>query len=157
MAVWTRTELPEIIQSWKSGGQRVVFTNGCFDILHKGHETLLEKASAEGDRLIVGLNSDASVRRLKGLDRPVNPESKRAASLDALEWVTGVVLFEEDTPAQLIRELNPDVLVKGGDYTEETIVGSNHVKSNGGTIVIIPLVEGFSTTGILEVKQREKS
>ena len=77
--------------------------------------------------------------------------------MDDLEWVTGVVLFEEDTPAQLIRELNPDVLVKGGDYTEETIVGSNHVKSNGGTIVIIPLVEGFSTTGILEVKQREKS
>lgn len=135
----------------------MVFTNGCFDMLHQGHLTLLQKAAAEGDHLIVGLNSDKSVRRLKGPTRPANPEDKRAASLDALEWVTGVVLFDEDTPLNLVRELNPDVLVKGGDYTEETIVGSDHVKNNGGTIVIIPLVEGFSTTAILEETPPEKA
>ncbi len=138
-------------------GLKVVFTNGCFDILHRGHTTLLEKAAQEGDRLIIGLNSDDSVRRLKGPKRPVNPENKRAASLDALNCVNGVVVFKEETPLKLIRELNPDVLVKGGDYSEETIVGAQDVKTWGGKIVIIPLVEGFSTTNIIKESSREKA
>ena len=157
MAVWTKTEISSQIQQWQAQGLKVVFTNGCFDIIHTGHTTLLEMAAQEGDRLIVGLNSDDSVRRLKGSTRPVNPESKRAASLDELKCVTGVVVFEEDTPLELIRELNPDVLVKGGDYSEETIVGAQDVKTRGGRIVIIPLVEGFSTTNILADSSREKA
>jgi D-beta-D-heptose 7-phosphate kinase/D-beta-D-heptose 1-phosphate adenosyltransferase len=157
MAVWTKTEISSQIQKWQAQGLKVVFTNGCFDIIHTGHTTLLEMAAQEGDRLIVGLNSDNSVRRLKGSTRPVNPESKRAALLDELKCVTGVVVFEEDTPLELIRELNPDVLVKGGDYSEETIVGAQDVKTRGGRIVIIPLVEGFSTTNILADSSREKA
>lgn len=131
-------------------GKTLAFTNGCFDILHRGHIFSLSQAAAEADYLIVGLNSDASTKRLKGDNRPVNDEQARALLLASLVIVDAVVLFEEDTPLELIKALLPDVLVKGGDYTVEQIDGAKEVIANGGKIVINPIVEGFSTTGILE-------
>jgi D-beta-D-heptose 7-phosphate kinase/D-beta-D-heptose 1-phosphate adenosyltransferase len=128
----------------------VVFTNGVFDILHAGHVDLLERAAALGDVLVVGLNSDASTRRLKGERRPVMPETDRARVLAALEVVDAVVPFEEDTPEALIRRLLPDVLVKGADYAEDQIVGKETVESRGGRVVRVPLVEGRSTSAIVE-------
>jgi D-beta-D-heptose 7-phosphate kinase/D-beta-D-heptose 1-phosphate adenosyltransferase len=128
----------------------LVFTNGCFDILHRGHVEALARARELGDRLVVGLNSDDSVRRLKGAGRPLQPEIDRAACLAGLQSVDGVVVFDEDTPAELIEELQPDVLVKGGDYTPEQVVGRDTVEARGGVVVIIPLIQGRSTTDILE-------
>jgi rfaE bifunctional protein nucleotidyltransferase chain/domain len=129
----------------------IVFTNGVFDLLHPGHVELLEAARQEGAALIVGLNSDASVRRLaKGADRPVTPEAARARVLAGLAAVDCVVLFEEDTPLELITRLQPDVLVKGSDYSREAIVGADLVESLGGRIVRVPLVRGFSTSSIVE-------
>jgi rfaE bifunctional protein nucleotidyltransferase chain/domain len=130
--------------------RRLVFTNGVFDLLHPGHVDVLAGARAEGDALVVGLNADASVRRLKGPERPVRSQEERAYVLGALEVVDAVVLFEEDTPLELIRALRPDVLVKGGDYTEATIVGAADVKGWGGRVAIIPLTPGQSTTSIVE-------
>lgn len=132
----------------KRGG-KVVFTNGCFDIIHSGHVTLLEKAAAEGDYLVVGLNSDGSVRGLKGEGRPVNNEDDRARVLGAIAEVDAVVLFAEETPVKLIESLRPDVLVKGADYTKDKVVGGSFVESKGGKIVLIPIVEGKSTTGTI--------
>jgi D-beta-D-heptose 7-phosphate kinase/D-beta-D-heptose 1-phosphate adenosyltransferase len=129
---------------------RVVFTNGVFDLLHPGHVDLLASARAEGDALIVGVNSDASVRRLKGVDRPVRSEHERAHVLAALRDVDAVVIFAEDTPLELVRHLRPDVLVKGGDYTPDTVVGREDVESWGGRVVIVPLRPGQSTTSIIE-------
>jgi D-glycero-beta-D-manno-heptose 1-phosphate adenylyltransferase len=129
---------------------RVVFTNGVFDLLHPGHIDVLASARAEGDALIVGLNSDSSVRRLKGTDRPVRNESERAYVLAALRDVDAVVTFSEDTPLALIRRLRPDVLVKGGDYAPDTVVGRDDVESWGGRVVIVPLRAGQSTTAIIE-------
>lgn len=134
---------------WRERGLRIGFTNGCFDILHAGHVKLLAEAAARCDRLIVGLNSDRSVRALKGAGRPVNEADARGAVLAALRAVDAVVVFDEDTPAQLIEKLRPDVLVKGGDYTRETIVGAREVESWGGEVMIVPLVAGRSTTAIL--------
>ena len=134
----------------QSAGKKVVFTNGCFDILHLGHIDYLEKARSLGDALIVGLNSDDSVRRLKGSERPVNSEHARARLLAALSFVDAVCLFKEDTPGELIETILPDILVKGGDYTIETIVGAETVIQNGGKVETITLVDGFSTTGIIE-------
>jgi len=127
----------------------VVFTNGVFDLLHPGHIDVLLGARREGAALVVGLNSDASVRRLKGPTRPVRTESERAAVLAALEMVDLVVAFSEDTPAELVAWLQPDVIVKGGDYTPDTIVGSDVVRARGGRVVVIPLVPGQSTTSII--------
>jgi D-sedoheptulose 7-phosphate isomerase len=127
-----------------------VFTNGCFDILHPGHIELLNKAKALGDHLTVGLNSDSSVGRIKGADRPVLTENERRAMLIALESVDEVVVFDELTPEQLIIDLNPDVLVKGGDWKENEIIGSSHIKANGGRVVSIPLLDGFSSSAIIE-------
>jgi len=135
--------------AWRAAGDRVVFTNGCFDLLHRGHITLLEEARREGDRLVVGLNSDASVQRLKGPTRPVVGERERAILLGALSAVDGVVLFEEDTPLETVLALRPDVLVKGGDYSVETIVGAAEVQSWGGRVKIVPIVAGLSTTGLI--------
>ncbi|MEL7130586.1 MAG: D-glycero-beta-D-manno-heptose 1-phosphate adenylyltransferase, partial [Pseudomonadota bacterium] len=143
-------QLADHVDRWRSAGQSVGFTNGCFDILHPGHLKLLEEAKARCGRLIVGLNSDASVRRLKGAGRPVHAELARARVLSALSAVDGVVLFEEDTPLELIKALQPDVLVKGGDYTRDTIVGASEVIAAGGDVHIVPLVEGFSTTSAIE-------
>ena len=128
---------------------RVVFTNGVFDLLHPGHVDVLLGARRAGDRLVVGLNSDASVRRLKGPDRPVRNEAERAYLLAAFLMVDCVVVFEQDTPLELIRLLRPDVLVKGGDYSEETIVGAPDVRSWGGNVIVIPLTPGQSTTNII--------
>lgn len=133
----------------KRNGRRVVFTNGCFDLLHPGHLGSLEQARALGDALIVGLNSDASVRQLKGAGRPVLPERERAEILAALECVDAVVLFDEPTPREVIARLLPDVLVKGGDWPGDQIVGREEVESAGGRVVSIPVVPGYSTTEIL--------
>jgi D-glycero-beta-D-manno-heptose 1-phosphate adenylyltransferase len=129
--------------------KKVVFTNGCFDILHTGHVTYLEKAKRLGDVLVIGLNSDASVRRLKGAGRPVNSEKDRAKVLGALRCVDRVVVFREDTPEKLIRKVRPDVLVKGGDWKRKDVVGADFVESYGGKFRSIPYVKGFSTTGVL--------
>lgn len=130
--------------------KRVVFTNGCFDILHAGHVTYLREAKKLGDILIIGLNSDDSVRRLKGASRPVNEQQDRAYVLDALSSVDYVCVFEEDTPLELIEKLIPDVLVKGGDYRVEEIVGADIVSKNGGETIVLPFVKGKSTTSIIE-------
>jgi D-beta-D-heptose 7-phosphate kinase/D-beta-D-heptose 1-phosphate adenosyltransferase len=129
---------------------RVVFTNGVFDLLHPGHVDVLVGARRLGERLVVGLNSDASVRRLKGPERPVRLAPERAYVLAAMESVDAVVLFEEDTPRELIVALEPDVLVKGGDYSVESVVGAAEVRARGGDVVIIPLTPGHSTTSIIE-------
>lgn len=130
--------------------ERVVFTNGCFDLLHVGHVTYLHEARQLGDRLVVGLNSDASVRRLKGSGRPLVEERARATVLAALASVDAVTLFDEDTPAALVEALVPDVLVKGGDYRVEDVVGAGTVQEAGGDVVILPFVEGFSTTALVD-------
>jgi rfaE bifunctional protein nucleotidyltransferase chain/domain len=134
----------------KPRGDVVVFTNGCFDILHRGHVAYLCAARALGDRLVVGLNTDASVQRLKGPDRPIFAEVDRAYVVAGLACVDAVTLFDEDTPAELIRALLPDVLVKGGDYAANDVVGRDVVEANGGRLVLVPLVPGQSTTTILE-------
>ncbi len=133
-----------------ANGGRLVFTNGCFDILHPGHVDYLERARSMGDGLVVGLNSDASVRRLKGPQRPVNDQQSRARVLAALQCVDFVVIFDEDTPLELIREVRPDVLVKGGDWSVERIVGRDVVEAAGGTVCSIPLLAGHSTTGTVD-------
>jgi D-beta-D-heptose 7-phosphate kinase / D-beta-D-heptose 1-phosphate adenosyltransferase len=135
--------------AWRSAGQKVVFTNGCFDLLHIGHITLLEDARREGDRLVVGINSDASVRGLKGPARPIVGERERGRILAALAAVDAVVVFGEPTPMELILALRPDVIVKGGDYDESTVVGAKEVRSWGGSVKIVPTVEGFSTTRLI--------
>lgn len=133
----------------KRNGRRIVFTNGCFDLLHPGHIGSLEQARALGDALIVGLNSDASVRKLKGAGRPVLPERERAEILSALECVDAVVIFDEPTPREIISRLLPDVLVKGGDWPGDQIVGREEVEAAGGRVVSIPVVPGYSTTAML--------
>ena len=130
--------------------KKVAFTNGCFDILHEGHIFSLSQAASEADFLIVGVNADKSVKKLKGESRPVNNEHSRSLILASLLIVDAVIIFEEDTPLQLISTLLPDVLVKGGDYTIEQIVGAKEVTANGGRIVINPILQGFSTTAIIE-------
>lgn len=142
------------VDSWRAVGQRVVFTNGCFDLLHAGHIKLLHSAAKEGNRLIVGLNSDASVVRLKGSDRPILNQQDRAAILAALESVDMVIIFDEDTPLNLIESLRPDVLVKGADYSKEKVVGYQLVESWGGKVVLVPLATGSSTTSIVKSIQR---
>lgn len=145
--------LPQFLATaagWRLTGKTIAFTNGCFDILHEGHIFSLSAAAREADKLIVGVNSDASTKRLKGPERPVNHEHSRALLLASLEMVDAVVIFEEDTPLQLISSILPDVLVKGGDYTVEQIVGAKEVMAAGGRVVINPIVAGFSTTGIIQ-------
>jgi D-glycero-beta-D-manno-heptose 1-phosphate adenylyltransferase len=144
--------LQQIIQrvmQWKMPGKKVVFTNGVFDILHPGHIFSLSQAAKEADYLIVGVNSDASVKRLKGETRPLNNQESRSLMLASLLMTDAVVLFEEDTPLELIKAIMPDVLVKGGDYTLEQIAGAKEVMANGGRVVINPILEGFSTTATI--------
>ncbi|MAT34275.1 MAG: D-glycero-beta-D-manno-heptose 1-phosphate adenylyltransferase [Ponticaulis sp.] len=142
--------LEDLVREWRESGLSVGFTNGCFDILHAGHLSVLEYAAAHCDRLIVGLNSDSSVKRLKGEGRPVNQENDRVRLLKGLKPVDEVVLFSEDTPLELIERIQPDVLVKGGDYTPETVVGADVVERAGGRVLIAPTLDGRSTTGIIE-------
>jgi len=138
----------EQVRAWQDQGFEVVFTNGCFDILHHGHIEYLEAARGLGDRLVIGVNSDASTQRLKGDSRPINGEHSRAYLLASLSFVDLVTVFEEDTPAELINAVLPDILVKGGDYAEEEVVGGDVVKAHGGKVVILQYKEGFSTTSI---------
>ena len=146
-----RISAVRMVNVWRLKSDRIVFTNGCFDILHRGHVEYLEEAAALGDRLVVGLNSDASVRRLgKGLDRPINDQDSRATVLGALRCVDAVVLFDEDTPLDLITAIRPDVLVKGGDWKVTEMVGGQFVQSYGGEVRSLKLVDGFSTTGLVE-------
>ena len=142
-------QMMERVAAWKTVRETVVFTNGCFDILHVGHVTLLDDARREGSRLIVGINSDDSVRRLKGPSRPVVDERSRARVLAALEAVDAVVVFDEPTPLELMLALRPDVIVKGGDYEADSIVGAAEVRSWGGRVKIVSFVPGFSTTEII--------
>jgi rfaE bifunctional protein nucleotidyltransferase chain/domain len=138
------------VDFWQNEGEKVVFTNGVFDLLHIGHITYMAKAASLGDKLIVGLNADASVKRLKGDSRPVNDQVNRAALLAALFFIDGIVIFEEDTPLNLISTLLPDILVKGADYTIDNIVGAKEVLAKGGEVKTIDLVEGYSSTSIIQ-------
>jgi D-beta-D-heptose 7-phosphate kinase/D-beta-D-heptose 1-phosphate adenosyltransferase len=146
----TITQIARVARSLRASGKRIVFTNGCFDILHRGHVSYLRDASRLGDVLVVGLNSDRSVRSIKGRNRPVNRERDRAAVLGALESVGYVTIFGESTPERLIKSIRPDVLVKGADWSDADIVGAGFVKSYGGSVRRIPFVRGYSTTALLK-------
>ena len=147
--IYSGEDLSRECNVWRASGKKIVFTNGCFDILHHGHLVLLAEAASLGNILIVGLNTDSSVQRLKGADRPLTHEQDRAFQVASLLCVDAVCLFEEDTPDALIKLVKPDVLVKGGDYTIEQVVGAEFAKSIGGKVEIIPFVEGYSTTSII--------
>jgi len=150
LKIFEREQLDRQLRIWKLLDKKIVFTNGVFDILHQGHLILLSEAASFADILIVGINSDASVKRLKGDNRPVNDEHSRALLLASLVMVDAVTIFEEDTPLQLIKMIMPHVMVKGGDYTIEEIVGAKEILDNGGEVKIIPIEKGFSTTSIIE-------
>ena len=153
--IFDRISVVRMVNVWRLKSDRIVFTNGCFDILHRGHVEYLQEAAALGDRLVVGVNSDASVRRLgKGEDRPLNDQDSRAKVLAALRCVDAVVIFEEDTPLELITALQPDVVAKGGDWKPEQIVGADLVKARGGEVRSLKLVDGFSTTALVEKIRR---
>ena len=148
--IFDKDELERNLAFWRFKNCKIVFTNGCFDVLHRGHIEYLAQARDKGDVLVVGLNTDASVRRLKGNNRPINPQEARAMVLAALFFVDAVVLFDEDTPYELIKTIQPDVLIKGADYKPENIVGYDIVTTKGGTVETVNLIEGFSSTGIIE-------
>lgn len=146
----TADELLPLLEILRAAGRKIVFTNGCFDIIHTGHTRYLAKARSFGDILVVAVNSDASVRGIKGEKRPVNPEAERAEVLAALGSVDFVVIFDEPDPYKIIAALQPDVLVKGGDWPVEKIIGRDIIESRGGTVMSVPYIEGASTTGIIE-------
>ena len=148
--IFTLATLPHQLKRWRLLNKKIVFTNGVFDILHEGHIASLSEAASHGHILIIGVNADASVKRLKGESRPVNNENSRALILASLVITDAVIIFEEDTPLNLITAILPDVLVKGGDYTLEQIVGAKEVMANGGKVKIAAILEGFSTTSIIE-------
>jgi rfaE bifunctional protein nucleotidyltransferase chain/domain len=152
--VQQRQALKTIAAQAKNEGKKIVFTNGCFDLLHRGHVQLLREAKSLGDILIVALNSDRSVRQIKGPDRPILPEEERAELIAALEMVDYVTMFDEPDPLNVIRELRPDVLAKGGDWAEDNIVGRELVESYGGKVAVIPYLKGHSTTEIIERMRR---
>lgn len=152
-------DLARVVHDFQKEGKKIVFTNGCFDILHPGHTTYLAKARALGDMLIVGVNSDSSVRRLKGEKRPIMPESARTRLLAALKAVDFVTIFSEDNPYELIKLLEPDILVKGGDWDSGAIIGRDLVEARGGSVQSLPFIDQFSTTTIIEeilARYREK-
>ena len=138
------------VENWKSSSEKIVFTNGCFDILHRGHIDVLAKTADLGDKLIIGLNSDSSIRKLKEDNRPIVDEKSRALLLAAFSFVDAIVLFSEQTPFNLITDIKPDILAKGGDYKITEIVGHEVVQQNGGEVITIPLIEGFSSTNIID-------
>jgi D-glycero-beta-D-manno-heptose 1-phosphate adenylyltransferase len=153
----TLNKLKFVVKSWRLKNDKVVFTNGCFDILHRGHVDYLAKARSLGSRLIVGVNTDSSVKRLeKGEDRPINNEQDRAFLLASLHVVDAVVLFDDDTPLHLIEQLEPDILVKGADWDISKVVGGDFVKSKGGEVLTIDLVEGYSTTQVIQKIRNSK-
>lgn len=143
-------EAAERLREWRQAGARIVFTNGCFDLLHPGHIDYLSRAAALGDRLVVGLNDDDSIRRLKGASRPINPLADRLVMLQALRSVDLVIPFSEDTPARLIDEVLPDLLVKGGDYQPDAVVGAARVREAGGEVVIMPFLRGYSSSALIQ-------
>jgi D-beta-D-heptose 7-phosphate kinase/D-beta-D-heptose 1-phosphate adenosyltransferase len=153
-----REDLRRTVEDLKAKGKRIVFTNGCFDLLHIGHIRYLEKAKSFGNILVVGVNSDRSVRGLKGPNRPILPEDERAEILSGLECVNYITIFDEPTPLELVSSLQPHVLVKGGDWTKESTVGKEVVEKLGGEVVILPFVEGSSTSNLIEtiLKRYEK-
>lgn len=148
--IYDNTTINNQLKIWKSDNKKIIFTNGCFDILHRGHIDYLSKAKDLGDILIIGINTDNSVKRLKGSNRPINDEQSRAYILSALLFVDAVIYFDEDTPLELIKHINPDVLVKGGDYIKEDIVGYDFIINNGNEVKIIDLTKGYSTTNIIK-------
>ena len=147
-------EIAELVDKLKDQSKKIVFTNGCFDIIHAGHVQYLSEAKALGDILIIGLNSDSSVKRLKGNDRPVNDQTNRATVIGAMKPVDYVVIFEEDTPFEIIKVVQPDILVKGGDWTENNIVGADIVKSNGGKVISLPYWDGLSTSNTINAMSK---
>jgi len=154
----SKTEAFTMLQLWRSKGEKIVFTNGCFDLVHRGHLEYLAQTAALGQRLIIGLNTDASVQKLKGTNRPIHDEYSRALLLASLSFVDMVVLFGEETPYELIKFTRPDILVKGSDYHAEDIVGYDIVKAKGGEIKTIDFIEGFSSTGIIaKIKNLDRS
>ena len=150
MSLISFNDINQFLTTYRRENFKLVFTNGCFDLLHKGHLDLLSNAAGFGDKLFVGLNSDKSVKKLKGDSRPIQNEKTRAQKLLELKYVNHVIIFEHLTPQKLIHAISPDVLVKGGDYKKSEIVGAKHVISNGGVVKIVPLTPGFSTTSIIE-------
>ena len=146
----SRAAIKAIAERLKSQDKRIVFTNGCFDILHAGHVEYLSKAKEMGDVLIIGLNSDGSVKRLKGEARPINREKDRARVLSALAFVDYVIIFNEDTPELLVRKLKPDIMVKGGDWKGRQVAGADFVRSCGGRLALVPFVKGYSTTSLVK-------
>ncbi len=150
MSLVDRTKAKKIIGKWRDDQKIIVFTNGCFDIIHRGHVEYLREAKLLGDMLIVGLNSDVSVRRIKGEPRPYQDEQDRAAILNAMKMVDMVVIFDEDTPLELICELRPNLLVKGGDYDSRSIIGTKDVESWGGSVKIIPFLKGYGTSKLVD-------
>ena len=148
--ILTFDDMRHQVKRWRLLDKSIAFTNGCFDILHEGHLEILSRSAASADILVVGLNTDASVKKLKGESRPVNNESFRAGLLAALSMVDGVVLFDEPTPLELIRMLAPDILIKGGDYAIDQIVGAEEEIKNGGEVKIVPLLKGYSTTSLIQ-------
>ena len=150
MSLISFKDINQLLTTYRRENFKLVFTNGCFDLLHKGHLDLLSNAAGFGDKLFVGLNSDTSVKKLKGDSRPIQNEKTRAQKLLELKYVNHVIIFEDLTPQKLIHAISPDVLVKGGDYKKNEIVGAKHVISSGGVVKIVPLTPGFSTTSIIE-------
>lgn len=137
------------VNRWKNSGEKIVFTNGCFDIIHRGHIEVLARTADLGDKLIVGLNSDSSIEKIKGENRPIINEQSRAILLSALNFVDAIIIFPEENPLNLISNLMPDILAKGGDYEISTIVGHEIIKENGGEVILIPFVDGFSSSNII--------
>lgn len=154
--VFSQTNIENTIAKWKQGGEKIVFTNGCFDLLHIGHLSYMLKAASLGTKLVIGLNSDASVKRLKGDSRPINKELSRALMLASLFFIDAVAVFEDDTPLELIQVIKPDVLVKGGDYKIEDIVGAKEVLEAGGSVQTIDFVNGYSSTNLInKIKENQ--
>ena len=148
--IYNLDNLTPLVETWRIDGNKVVFTNGCFDVIHRGHIELLARTADLGDKLIIGLNSDKSIQKIKGKDRPIIDEQSRAILLAALSFVDAIVLFSEDTPLKLISSLLPDVLAKGGDYKIKNIVGNEIVQRNGGKIKLVSFLDGFSSTTIID-------
>jgi len=152
--IFSLSDLKIQSDQWKQDGDKIVFTNGCFDLIHRGHVEVLANTADLGDRLIIGLNSDSSIQKLKGENRPIIDENSRAILLASLQFIDAIVLFSEDTPKQLIETILPNVLTKGGDYKVEEIAGHEVVLQNGGEVILVPFIDGFSTTNIVDkIKQ----
>ena len=148
-------DLSQIIKEWRLNGDKIIFTNGCYDLIHLGHLEILARSADLGDKLIVGINSDMSIKKIKGDSRPIIEEDSRAKQLAAIEFIDAVILFNEDTPYDLISFINPDIITKGGDYKKNDVIGKELMNKKAGEVVIIPLTQGYSTTSILEKIKNE--